>query len=227
LVFFFFWTTIKGCKLGFFMTVFGISAVSAIPAPTLVADREGRFSTASDTENLVAKSASANSSETENENKSSTDGTVQLSNEAKAVVRSLQARDEQVRAHEQAHLAASGGLATSGASYTYQKGPDGVNYAIGGEVSIDVSPGRTPEETIARAVTIRAAALAPADPSGQDRAVASAASQLEQQARTELLLKATSELQAKVSSTYQDTTLKKNAGDGTPDAIGKLVDITV
>ncbi len=140
-------------------------------------------------------------SNTENSNKSK--DSVQLSDKAKALVRSLQARDQQVRAHEQAHLAASGGLATSGASYTYQKGPDGVSYAIGGEVSIDVSAGRTPEDTIARAATIRAAALAPADPSGQDRAVAAAASQMEQQAYAEVAAKASEELQAKLKSAYQ------------------------
>jgi hypothetical protein len=116
----------------------------------------------------------------------SASATVQLSDEAKATVARLQARDRQVRAHEQAHLAASGGLATTGASYTYQKGPDGVRYAVGGEVSIDVSPGRTPQDTIARAITIRAAALAPADPSGPDRAVAAQASQMEQKARSAL-----------------------------------------
>ncbi len=134
--------------------------------------------------------------------------TVQLSDKAKAIVRSLQARDQEVHAHEQAHLAAAGGLATGGASYTYQKGPDGVDYAVGGEVSIDVSAGRTPQETIARAETIRAAALAPSDPSGQDRAVAAAASQMEQQARAELMMAAAAELQAKlqnnVASAYQD-----------------------
>jgi hypothetical protein len=133
---------------------------------------------------------------------------VQLSDKAKALLRSLQARDQQVRAHEQAHLAASGGLATSGASYTYQRGPDGVSYAVGGEVSIDVSAGRTPEETIARAITIRAAALAPADPSGQDLAVAAAAGQLEQQARGELQAKSSEELQAKLKSAYEAGTTK-------------------
>lgn len=103
-----------------------------------------------------------------------------------AAIARLKARDRQVRQHEQAHLAAAGGLATSGASYTYQRGPDGVNYAVGGEVNIDVSPGRDPGETIRRARQIRAAALAPADPSGQDRAVAAQAARMEQQARAEL-----------------------------------------
>ncbi|MBI3283779.1 MAG: catalase [Burkholderiales bacterium] len=112
---------------------------------------------------------------------------VTLSEQAQAIVDQLKARDSQVRAHEQAHLAASGGLA-GGASYVYQKGPDGVSYAIGGEVSIDVSAGRNPADTIRRAQIIQAAALAPADPSGQDFAVAAQARQMEQQARTALLL---------------------------------------
>lgn len=125
-------------------------------------------------------------SATETGNSDSSASSVKLSNEAQATLRQLQATDRRVRAHELAHLAASGGLATGAPSYTYQKGPDGVNYAVGGEVSVDTSPARTPEETIAKAATIIAAALAPADPSPQDRAVAAAASQLAQQARAEL-----------------------------------------
>lgn len=80
------------------------------------------------------------------------------------------------------HLAAGAGLVRGGPSYTYQRGPDGQLYAVGGEVSIDTSPGRTPEETIRRAQQIRAAALAPADPSAQDRQVAAAASRMELEA---------------------------------------------
>ena len=109
----------------------------------------------------------------------------ELSQAEQAQVKDLQKRDREVRQHEMAHLAASGGLAMSGATYSYQVGPDGISYAVGGEVRIDVSPGRTPEETLARAQTIRAAALAPADPSGQDLAVASAATQMAAQARAE------------------------------------------
>jgi hypothetical protein len=102
-----------------------------------------------------------------------------------AQIRQLQQRDRVVRQHEAAHLAASGGLAASGATYSFQRGPDGVAYAVGGEVRINMSPGRTPQETIARAQTIVAAALAPADPSPQDRAVAAQARQMELQARAE------------------------------------------
>ena len=74
-----------------------------------------------------------------------------LTPEALALIDQLKARDTEVRQHEQAHLATAGGLAVSGASYTYQRGPNGVSYAIGGEVNIDTSPGGTPEETIQRA----------------------------------------------------------------------------
>lgn len=110
----------------------------------------------------------------------------QLSPEEAEQVRLLKARDREVRQHEQAHQAAAGGLATSGASYSFQRGPDGVNYAIGGEVRLDVSPGNTPEETLRRARQISAAALAPASPSGQDFAVAALAAQMARQAETEL-----------------------------------------
>jgi hypothetical protein len=109
----------------------------------------------------------------------------QLTPDEQKQVQKLKERDRQVRQHEQAHMTAGAGLVTSGASFTYQKGPDGANYAIGGEVGISTSPGRTPDETIQRARQIRAAALAPADPSGQDRAVAAQASQMEQQAQME------------------------------------------
>lgn len=112
--------------------------------------------------------------------------TTTLTPEALKLIDQLKARDAEVRQHEQAHLAAAGGLALSGASYTYQRGPNGVNYAIGGEVQIDTSPGATPQETIARAAKIQAAALAPASPSGPDRAAAAQAQQMETQARAEL-----------------------------------------
>ncbi|MES2073864.1 MAG: putative metalloprotease CJM1_0395 family protein [Pseudomonadota bacterium] len=128
--------------------------------------------------------------------------TVKLSDEALDQLRKLQARDRQVRDHEQAHLAAAGGLATSGPSYSYQKGPDGVSYAVGGEVHIDVSPGRTPQDTIARAKTIQAAALAPADPSGPDLAIAAQARQMEQQAAAELQQQQAQQQQDKLTAAY-------------------------
>lgn len=112
-------------------------------------------------------------------------GPAQLTPDELKQVEQLRARDREVRAHEQAHQAAAGEFG-GGATYTFQRGADGVSYAVGGEVQISMQEGRSPEETIANAQTIRAAALAPADPSPQDRSVAAAAGQMEAQARAEL-----------------------------------------
>lgn len=94
--------------------------------------------------------------------------------------------DRLVRAHEQAHLAAGAGLVRGGASFSYTTGPDDRRYAVGGEVSIDASPASTPQETIAKARQIRAAALAPAQPSAQDQSVAASAARMENEALLEI-----------------------------------------
>ena len=108
-----------------------------------------------------------------------------LSEEEQAQVKELANRDREVRAHEQAHQAV-GGRYSGGASYEYQQGPDGQRYAVGGEVSIDISAERDPQATIAKMQQVKAAAMAPAEPSGQDRSVAAAATATEAQARAEL-----------------------------------------
>jgi hypothetical protein len=112
--------------------------------------------------------------------------TGQLSTAEQRVVARMQQRDREVRTHEMTHISAGAGLVRGGATYSFERGPDGKLYAAGGEVSIDTSPGSTPQETIERARRIRSAALAPADPSPQDRQVAAAASLMESQARIEL-----------------------------------------
>lgn len=109
-----------------------------------------------------------------------------VSEKEQRALQKLKQRDAEVRRHEQAHLAAGGAYVRGGASFTYTSGPDNRQYATGGEVSIDVSPSRTPESTIVKAQVIRRAALAPADPSPQDRAVAAQASRMETEARAEL-----------------------------------------
>ena len=106
----------------------------------------------------------------------------------------LKIRDSEVRAHEQAHLAAAGQYARGGASFTFQKGPDGVSYAVGGEVGIDVGREKTPEATISKMQVIKRAALAPASPSSADRSIAARARLMESQARQELLIKRQEEL---------------------------------
>lgn len=100
-------------------------------------------------------------------------------------IKELSARDREVRAHEQAH-AAVGGQYAGAPRYQFQRGPNGVSYAVGGEVSIDVAPAATAEETIRKMQIVRAAALAPAEPSAQDRRVAAQASATLAQAQAEL-----------------------------------------
>ena len=109
-----------------------------------------------------------------------------LTDEQQREVQELAKRDAQVKAHEQAHVAAAGPLYRGGPNYEYETGPDGKRYAIAGNVQIDTSPGRTPEETVTKAAQIRRAALAPADPSSTDQTVAAQASRMEAQARQEL-----------------------------------------
>jgi hypothetical protein len=110
----------------------------------------------------------------------------ELPKEQQQAIKELAARDREVKAHEAAHKAAGGGL-TGPASFSYTSGPDGKRYATGGEVSIDTSkvPG-DPQATLIKANRIRTAALAPAEPSGQDRKVAAQASQMAADARAEM-----------------------------------------
>lgn len=109
-----------------------------------------------------------------------------LTPEEEAVLRQLQARDRAVRAHEAAHKAVGGSLAGN-MSFSYRTGPDGRQYAVGGEVVIDVAPERDPRATIAKMRQVIAAALAPADPSPQDRAVAAQAAAQMAEAQRQLL----------------------------------------
>jgi hypothetical protein len=109
-----------------------------------------------------------------------------LTEEEQQQVADLKKRDQEVRAHEQAHLAAAGGMARGGAALSYETGPDGRKYAVGGEVQIVMRTGRTPEETIRNARQVQAAAMAPANPSSTDQQTAAAAARMEQDARAEL-----------------------------------------
>lgn len=109
-----------------------------------------------------------------------------LTAEQQREIEALKQTDARVHRHEQAHIAVGGELIRGGASYSYTIGPDQKSYAVAGEVSIDTTPAKTPEETIPKAQHIRATALAPADPSPQDRGVASIATQMEAKARGEV-----------------------------------------
>ncbi|MFA7346494.1 MAG: putative metalloprotease CJM1_0395 family protein [Desulfurivibrionaceae bacterium] len=115
----------------------------------------------------------------------SADGEV-LTQAERLQVAELEMIDTKVRAHEMAHLAAAGSYATGGANFQYAQGPDGKQYAVGGEVGIDTGKESSPEATISKMQTVRAAALAPADPSPQDQKVAARASLVITEASQEL-----------------------------------------
>ena len=148
-----------------------------------------------------------------------------LTEEEQEVVEALKLRDAEVRRHEQAHKTV-GGQYAGAISYTYQSGPDGRRYAVGGEVPIDVSPiSGDPEATILKLEQVRRAALAPAEPSSADQAVAAQASQGIQQARGELAQQRTEELQAQTAGGEDTDTAEgektqgdySNAGEGLRD----------
>lgn len=144
----------------------------------------------------------------------------ELSEEEQQVVRELQQRDQEVRRHEAAHAAAGGAHAGS-PTFTYQSGPDGRQYAVGGSVSIDTSPVKgDPEATLQKARQIRAAALAPADPSGQDKSVASAASALERQAQAEISSERRAEQSGEGEEGPAEPTTESQTVDTTPEVNG-------
>ncbi len=110
----------------------------------------------------------------------------ELTPEEEKQVQELKQTDAEVRAHEAAHKTAGGPVAGS-VSFQTVTGPDGREYAVAGEVQIDASPvANNPEATIRKMELVIRAALAPAEPSSQDRAVAAQAQQARLQAQQEL-----------------------------------------
>jgi hypothetical protein len=153
-----------------------------------------------------------------------------LSPEQKREVEKLKKRDREVKAHEKAHQAAGAGIVQGGATYQYQRGPDGKMYAVGGEVKIDTTSERDPQDTIRKMQQVRKAALSLAQPSAQDRSVAAQASQIEAEARAELTKKNT----AKASDQQEDQSaavIPTLAGIAEPphkiSNIDRRIDITV
>ncbi|PIE43864.1 MAG: hypothetical protein CSA50_02585 [Gammaproteobacteria bacterium] len=111
---------------------------------------------------------------------------VSLTPEDIEVVKQLKSRDREVRLHELRHQSVGGQYAGS-ANFLYQAGPDGIKYAVAGEVSISISEvPNDPRATIEKMRIVCAAALAPAEPSAQDRAVASEATRIMLKAQRDL-----------------------------------------
>ena len=148
-----------------------------------------------------SQTSSTKQEDTSSQKTISTSGS-ELSASEQQTISQLRATDTKVRAHEMAHIAAGGGVIRGSANYTYEKGPDQQLYAVAGEVGIDTSEGSTPQETVTKMQTIRAAALAPSDPSPQDYAVASTASMLEMVARLQITRDTQDTLLAHAKKTY-------------------------
>ena len=75
-------------------------------------------------------------------------------------LQALKQRDREVRAHEQAHAAAGGRYVLGGPSFSYQRGPDGRQYAVGGEVQIDTAPvAGDPQATLQKMQQVQRAAM--------------------------------------------------------------------
>ena len=143
--------------------------------------------------------------------------TKELTPEQEQVVAKLKLRDAEVRTHEQAHISAASGVSVSAPSFSYQTGPDGKQYAVGGEVSISFSSSSDPAETISKAQAMKSAALAPAEPSSQDMAVAQNAEKMIQEARKEMTEQKSEEIPAEDKSEEAETTGTTKATDNSAD----------
>ena len=111
----------------------------------------------------------------------------QVEQQEQQQIQELKSRDQEVKTHEQAH-AAIGGRYAGAPSYSYERGPDGNQYAVAGEVQIDIAPiPGDPQATVQKMQQVRSAALAPAEPSSADRRIAAEALQRQMQAQAELV----------------------------------------
>ncbi|MDY6056911.1 MAG: putative metalloprotease CJM1_0395 family protein [Campylobacter lanienae] len=153
---------------------------------------------------IETQSVNVTQSSESNAQEKSSNNQYELTQDQKMQVIELQRRDLEVRTHEAAHMSAGAGL-TTGASYSYQRGPDNKMYAIGGEVGIDTSPGKTPEETLKKAAQIKRAALAPAQPSSADLQVAATATNMELDAKMEIQKNQNQETKEKTEQNSQNS----------------------
>jgi hypothetical protein len=145
--------------------------------------------------------AGANARASGGQNSANAADPTQLSEEEQQEVQRLKELDREVRAHEQAH-ARAGGPHAGAPSYEYQRGPDGRQYAVSGEVQIDTAPiSGNPSATISKMEMVIRAALAPQEPSAQDSRVAAEARAAKAEAQSELR----EQKQEEASGTHEET----------------------
>jgi len=140
--------------------------------------------------NVANKEEEGSSTKSESDEKNNVDPQTNSEGYSEAELESINAlevRHREVIAHEKAHSAV-GGQHAGTPRYSYETGPDGERYAVSGEVSIDTSIiSGDPQATLQKAQQIKAAALAPVDPSIQDLRVANKADQMANQARSDII----------------------------------------
>lgn len=118
-----------------------------------------------------------------------------LTSQEEKEVRRLKQRHQEVTRHEEAHYRTAGRYALGRPTYEYADAPDGKRYRVGGEVRIDTAEEADPEKTLEKAKVVKKAALAPADPSTQDRRIAAQADQMMRKAEQEIRRLEAEELQ--------------------------------
>lgn len=141
----------------------------------------GHFGTGISPNNLQAQSLPAGNEEVSNSGSRTTAGSNgpvaaklsdQLSSAERADLAKLRQRDQQVRQEEKAHAAVAGDLAGP-ISYSYQLGPDGRQYAVGGSVGVQAQTVTgDPLEAKRLSGRMAVAANAATNPSAQDFATA-------------------------------------------------------
>src|SRR5574344_3094 len=141
-------------------------------------------------EDSSTKQSSQNTSEGKSTEQSKQNkSTDELTDSEKQQSTQLKITDAKVKAHENAHKAAAAGLSTDGPNYEYETGTKEKKYAVGGDVNVSYQHSSDPQQNLQNAQTLKAAALAPADPSSQDKRVASNADREIAKARQEILEK--------------------------------------
>lgn len=141
-------------------------------------------------------------------------------------VQQLKQRDTEVRAHEQAHLSTAGQYAAGGPSFSYQTGPNGKRYAVGGSVPIDMAEESTPAATIMKMRTVKRAALAPANPSAADRQIAARAGMQAMKAIQELQTDQVTESQSPLpvfTDQKESTSPESSLPDQAPSKVARAI----
>ena len=179
--------------------------------PQIQTDLQSAFQNVFGGERDNAQDESAGKENAQSEQREQRQAQQQAQQEAQEIEQ-LKARDREVRAHEQAH-AATGGQYAGSPQYEFTTGPDNKRYATGGEVSIDISEEQNPEQTLRKMQQVRAAALAPAQPSSQDLKVAAEAAQKAFEARNDIAQENREELEAVSQSSTSDSATSATAAN--------------